>query len=192
MVIERNVDPRLRALPGDPLFRIADHSVVWVLADIAERDLAMSSSASRSRCRSRGYPGRVFKGKVDAHLSAPERRDPHGPCAGRAGPTRTASAARHVCRRRDRDRRQRAPVLTVPDSAVIDTRHAPGRARRQERGPVRAAGSQARPAGDGYVEIREGVAKARAVVVSANFLIDAESNLKSALKAFPTAEAGQP
>jgi Cu(I)/Ag(I) efflux system membrane fusion protein len=36
--------------------------------------------------------------------------------------------------------------------------------------------------GAGYVEIREGVAEGDLVVTSANFLIDAESNLKSALK----------
>ena len=37
--------------------------------------------------------------------------------------------------------------------------------------------------GAGYVEIRDGVADGETVVTSANFLIDAESNLKSALKA---------
>jgi Cu(I)/Ag(I) efflux system membrane fusion protein len=34
------------------------------------------------------------------------------------------------------------------------------------------------------VEVQEGVAEGDAVVVSANFLIDAESNLKAALKGF--------
>ena len=43
--------------------------------------------------------------------------------------------------------------------------------------------------GDGYVEIRDGVAEGEPVVVSANFLIDAESNLKAALKGFARAEA---
>jgi Cu(I)/Ag(I) efflux system membrane fusion protein len=36
--------------------------------------------------------------------------------------------------------------------------------------------------GAGYVEIRDGVMEGEAVVTSANFLIDAESNLKSALQ----------
>ena len=30
----------MRAMPGDVLFRIADHSLVWALVDVAERDLA--------------------------------------------------------------------------------------------------------------------------------------------------------
>ena len=38
--------------------------------------------------------------------------------------------------------------------------------------------------GDGYVEIRDGVAADERVVVGANFLIDAESNLKAALSGF--------
>ena len=45
--------------------------------------------------------------------------------------------------------------------------------------------------GDGYVEVRDGVAEGEPVVVSANFLIDAESNLKAALKGFAEAERQQ-
>ena len=43
--------------------------------------------------------------------------------------------------------------------------------------------------GGGYVEVREGVTEGEPVVVSANFLIDAESNLKAALKGFSDAGA---
>ena len=42
--------------------------------------------------------------------------------------------------------------------------------------------------GGGYIEVRDGLAEGDAVVTSANFLIDAESNLKAALKGF--AEGG--
>ena len=38
--------------------------------------------------------------------------------------------------------------------------------------------------GGGFSEITNGVAEGEAVVTSANFLIDAESNLKAALKGF--------
>ena len=44
--------------------------------------------------------------------------------------------------------------------------------------------------GEGFVEVREGLAEDDPVVTSANFLIDAESNLKAALKGF--AEGAQP
>jgi membrane fusion protein, copper/silver efflux system len=42
--------------------------------------------------------------------------------------------------------------------------------------------------GGGYVEVTDGVAEGEAVVTSANFLIDAESNLRAALRGF--SEAG--
>jgi membrane fusion protein, copper/silver efflux system len=44
--------------------------------------------------------------------------------------------------------------------------------------------------GGGYVEVLEGVKAGEAVVVSANFLIDAESNLKAALGAFSQGTQG--
>ena len=45
--------------------------------------------------------------------------------------------------------------------------------------------------GDGRVEIMEGLAEGDKVVVSANFLIDAESNLKAALNGLDTGEKSQ-
>ena len=40
IVLERNVVEGQRVMPGDVLFRIADHSVIWASVDVAERDLA--------------------------------------------------------------------------------------------------------------------------------------------------------
>ena len=45
--------------------------------------------------------------------------------------------------------------------------------------------------GDGYVEIREGLAKGEEVVTAATFLIDAESNLKAALQTFTGPEGSK-
>jgi Cu(I)/Ag(I) efflux system membrane fusion protein len=45
--------------------------------------------------------------------------------------------------------------------------------------------------GGGYVEVAEGVSDGDEVVTSANFLIDAESNLKAALKSFGEASGSQ-
>ena len=76
------------------------------------------------------------------------------------------------------------PVLTVPESAVMDT------GRRQavlvDKGEGRFEPREVRlgQRGDGYVEVREGISEGEPVVTSANFLIDAESNLKAALKGF--------
>ena len=60
---------------------------------------------------------------------------------------------------------------------------------RAKGGSSRARSSSA-IAASGYVEVRDGLAEGEPVVTSANFLIDAESNLKAALKGF--AEGAQP
>ena len=64
IVLERNVTDGMRARPGDVLFRIADHSTVWVLVDVAERDLANVSENQSAIVRVRSYPDRTFAGKV--------------------------------------------------------------------------------------------------------------------------------
>lgn len=45
--------------------------------------------------------------------------------------------------------------------------------------------------GGGYIEITDGVIEGERVVTSANFLIDAESNLKAALQGFAAADVPQ-
>jgi Cu(I)/Ag(I) efflux system membrane fusion protein len=76
------------------------------------------------------------------------------------------------------------PVLAVPESAVLDsgTRQAVLIDKGEGRFEPRDVKLGRR--GGGYVEVAEGVREGDAVVTSANFLIDAESNLKSALKSF--------
>ena len=77
-----------------------------------------------------------------------------------------------------------AERLSVPISSVIDsgTRQVVLVARGEGRFEPRDVKLGAR--GEGYVEIERGVAEGENVVVSANFLIDAESNLKAALSSF--------
>ena len=72
----------------------------------------------------------------------------------------------------------RPDVVNGPGYRGHRQRHPAGRADRARRGPVRAAAGQAGTSAGGYAEILEGVRAGERVVVSANFLIDAESNLK--------------
>ena len=75
-------------------------------------------------------------------------------------------------------------ALVVPDSAVLDsgTRQIVLVDRGEGRFEPRPVQLGARA--DGMVEIREGLRADERIVVSANFLIDAESNLRAALRAF--------
>jgi Cu(I)/Ag(I) efflux system membrane fusion protein len=76
------------------------------------------------------------------------------------------------------------PVLTVPESAVMDTGSRQAVFVDKGDGRLEPRDVKLGQRGSGYVEVRQGVDDGEAVVVSANFLIDAESNLKAALKGF--------
>jgi Cu(I)/Ag(I) efflux system membrane fusion protein len=80
-------------------------------------------------------------------------------------------------------------VLAVPESAVLDS--GTRQAVLIDKGEGRFEPREVKPGhrGGGYVEIRDGVSEGEQVVVSANFLIDAESNLKAALKGLSDAGA---
>ncbi len=84
-------------------------------------------------------------------------------------------------------------VLTVPNSAVIDsgTRRIVLVQLAEGRFEPREVKLGART--DNYVEVMDGVKDGEQVVVAANFLIDAESNLKAAIAGFGTSgQSGAP
>ena len=189
-IVERTAVNGMRAAPGDILFRIVDHDVVWVIVDVAERDLSLISVGQTVTVRPRAYPDRPFTGKVTLiypHLMAE---------------TRTARIRIELPNPDDVLRPDmyadveiatgtEAPVLTVSNSAVIDS------GERQivllDKGEGRFEPREVKVGrrGGGWVEIKEGLAEDDKVVVSANFLIDAESNLKAALKGLDSGEKSQ-
>jgi Cu(I)/Ag(I) efflux system membrane fusion protein len=175
---------------GDELFRIADLGHMWVVADVPEQDIGLVSVGLPVKVSFRAYPGRTFEGKVTFILHELDAA------------TRTAKVrieidnAEHLIKHEmyadvviEAGAEGEARV-TVPRSAVIDSGHRQvviierGEGRFDPR-PVKLGLS-----GDGYVEVKEGIAAGDRVVVSANFLIDAESNLKAALGAFTADSPG--
>ncbi|MCK1332876.1 MULTISPECIES: efflux RND transporter periplasmic adaptor subunit [unclassified Bradyrhizobium] len=183
IVLERNAVEGMRVEPGGVLFRIADHSMVWALIDVAERDLGMIANGQPVTVKARSFPGREFTGKVQVIYPEINKE------------TRTARVRIELQNPdlillhdmyvdADIDTGSGEAVLAVPESAVMDTgsRQAVFVDRGQGRLEPREVKLGQR--GGGLVEVRQGLAEGDAVVVSANFLIDAESNLKAALKGF--------
>jgi Cu(I)/Ag(I) efflux system membrane fusion protein len=188
IVLERNAIEGMRAQPGDVLFRVADTSVVWALIDVAERDLGAVSVGQPVVVRARGYPGREFVGKV-AVIYPQVNKD-----------TRTARIRIELTNPdfallpdmyvdAGIDTGSPRPVLAVPESAVLDTGSQQTVFVEKGQGRFEPRDVKVGQRGDGYVEIRVGLAEGETVVVSANFLIDAESNLKAALRGFSDAGA---
>lgn len=187
VILEKKVIEGMRMKAGDELYRIADLSTVWVIAEVAEQDLASVSIGRMATMTLRALPNEMVTGRVTFISPELDRG------------TRTAKVRIEVA---NPDGRLRAEMfadvmldgsdgetdrLQVPLSALIDSGN------RQvvliERGEGRYEPRVVKVGvrGDGYVEIIEGVKAGEMVVVTATFLIDAESNLKAALQAF-TAE----
>ncbi|MBI5936701.1 MAG: efflux RND transporter periplasmic adaptor subunit [Betaproteobacteria bacterium] len=180
VVLEKPSVAGKRFMPGEPLYQIADLSNLWLIADVFEQDIGAVRVGQKATFTMTAYPGEVFEGKVAFIYPLLD-----------AG-TRTVKVRIELSNRRgllkpdmfgtiELSTGGARQVLAVPDSAVIDSgirrivlvQAAEGRFEPRE---VKAGRR-----GDGYVEILEGVREGEAVVVRANFLIDAESNLKAAL-----------
>jgi Cu(I)/Ag(I) efflux system membrane fusion protein len=187
VILERTAVEGMRAMPGDVLFRMADTSVIWVLADVAEQDIDAVRVGAAATIKLRSLPGREFKGsvaliypQVNTETRTTKVRielpNPDGVLLpDMFADVEIASGAEK-------------PVVAVPNGAVIDT------GARQivfiDKGEGRFEPREVKVGthGEDYTEIREGVGEGDLVVVAANFLIDAESNLKSALQAFTDGE----
>ena len=190
IVMEKTAVEGMRFMPGDPLYRIADLSTVWMAADVFEQDLGALREGQDTRIAVNAYPDTTFRGKVD-FIYPTVSQD-----------TRTGKVRIVV---ENRDLRLKVgmygnvsldipigggPVLAVPESAVLDSGMRQAVLVDRGEGTFEPREVKLGARADGFYEIREGVAAGERVVVSANFLIDAESNLKAALKAFAPPSPG--
>ncbi|MBI4273285.1 MAG: efflux RND transporter periplasmic adaptor subunit [Rhizobiales bacterium] len=188
VVIGKRIINGQRVAAGEELYRIVDLSQVWVIADVAEADLAAINPGTRAIVTFRAFAAEPIPGKVT--FIYPELKPETRTARVRIelpnpdGRLRADMYADVVFRTGDGD----GSVISVPVSAIIDsgTRQvvliAKGEGRFEPR-PVKLGRR-----GEGHVEILEGVEMGEEVVTTATFLIDAESNLRAALKAFAQPE----
>jgi membrane fusion protein, copper/silver efflux system len=190
-VIEKNVINGQRVRSGDELFRIGDHTHLWIVADVAETDLPAVKNGTRATVTVRAYMSQPIVGEVT--FIYPELR----------AETRTARVRIEVPNPDGRLKIDMyadvvfdagagdSPVASVPASAVIDSGRqqvvlvAKGEGRFEPR-PIKVGRR-----GDGYIEVLDGLSTDEEVVTSATFLIDAESNLRAALRAFVQPDASK-
>jgi Cu(I)/Ag(I) efflux system membrane fusion protein len=183
VVLEKKAVAGMRFSPGEALYQIVDVASVWVLADVFERDIAQVKTGQKASVSVDAFPGKAFAGTVAyvyptlnaATRTVPVRIELPNP-GGLLKPAMYANVEMAA--------QARAKVLAVPASAVIDsgTRQVVLLQKGEGRFEPREVKLGARS--DDYVEVREGVSAGETVVVAANFLIDAESNLKAALGGF--------
>lgn len=181
VVTDKRVVEGERFESGQTILGLADLSTVWIVADVPATsggDLAVGDAA---RFETPSLPGRRFEGRVDfiqplvdttsrtigVRIVLPNEAGALRP--GLFGEVELTGVPD-------------AESVVVPRSAVIDSGRrrivlvqvAPGRFEPREVRLGRRAGDR--------VAVLEGVSSGEEVVVAANFLIDAESNLNSALR----------
>ncbi len=188
VVLEKPAQQGMRFMPGELLFRIADLSTVWLIIEVFEQDIGGVSLGQVAQVHINAYPDKVFSGKVEfiyPTLTVETRTVkvrvelPNVDALLKPGLYGSVTLAALT---------DKAACLAVPDSAVIDSgarqvvlvQKAEGRFEPH----VVKLGRQA----DGYWEVLAGLNAGDEVVTRANFLIDAESNLKSALDGLATTD----
>jgi Cu(I)/Ag(I) efflux system membrane fusion protein len=180
VILERMSASGMMAEAGQTLFRIADTSLLWVIADVPEHALDWVRLGAAARLRIRSLPGREFIGTVD--LIYPEIEEQTRTAKVRielANPDGVLMANMYA--EAEIETGHGAPVIAVPDSAVIDTGDRQLIFVDKGDGRFEPRNVELGMRGTGLIEIKQGVTEGERVVVSGNFLIDAESNLKAAL-----------
>lgn len=194
IVTEKKAVQGMRFMPGEMLYQVADLSMVWVFADVFEQDIGLVKNGAKAKVRINAYPDKELDGMVTyvyPTLNADTRTAQVRVELPNPGQLLKPGMFANV----ELDVAARMSTVTVPVSAVIDsgTRRIVLVQAREGRYEPREVKLGAR--GDDYVEVLEGVKEGEQVVVAANFLIDAESNLKAAVGSFGgagQANASQP
>ena len=188
VVTEKKAVQGMRFMPGETLFQIADTSSIWVQADIFEQDIAAIAIGQPAKIRINAYPGELFAGRI-AYIyptlkaetrTVPVRIELNNP-KGRLKPAMFAEVDIPVA--------DALPVLTVPNSSVIDSGTRQVVIVQRAEGRFEPHEVKLGQRGSDFVQVLNGLQEGERVVVAANFLLDAESNLKAALGGMQKAEA---
>jgi len=174
---------------GERLVTATDLSVVWVWAEFYEDEVSLLARGQTVRISSQTYPGKAFMGRIglidpflsEAKRTARVRIDIPNPDF-KLRPQMYVDVELSI---------DRGEALAIPVSAMLPTgKHTLVFVDRGEgRLEPRAIGL-GRKYGDDY-EVLSGLEEGERVVASANFLIDAESKIQGAAKAFEENTSGE-
>lgn len=183
VVTEKNVTHGQRIMAGDALFRVADLSTVWVEGDVYEQDLRAVRVGQQATAEFDAFAGERFTGRI-AYIYptlAPETRTARVRVSLPNPGQRLKPGMYATLRIVGSAASATMPVLTVPRSAVLSTGERSIVFVKRENGQLEPREVQIGATSDDRIEIISGVALGDIVVASATFLVDAESNLGTAL-----------
>lgn len=183
-LVEKTVYAGAAVMAGDTVMRIADTSTLWLDARVFEKDLPYVSLDQEVRARVDGRPGESFEGRV---ILVHPRIDPmtrtalvrmeiaNSEFALRHGMFATALLEVEIAQR----------AIVVPREAIIDTGARQVAFVALDMGHFEPRKVEMGASGeDGFVQVLSGLAPGEQVVVSGQFLLDAESRMKEAIQRF--------
>ncbi|RPH26903.1 efflux RND transporter periplasmic adaptor subunit [Buttiauxella warmboldiae] len=164
-----------------PLFEVASLESVWLVIDYPQTQARMLQVGSEILASGDSRPGEIFHGRVSELLPNMETT------------TRTLKA-RIVLENPQMklkpgmylnvklaNQRNLAPVLAIPEEALIETGSTSRVLVTQNDGHFNPVNVVVGTAQNGWVEIKQGLKEGDNVVTSGQFLIDSEASLRSAL-----------
>ena len=181
VVLEKTAVVGMKVMPGEELYKIADLSKVWLMADFYESEIAQIKTGQRAEITVNAYPNERFIGKVQyiyPYLE-PETRvtkvrfelsNPDG----KLKPEMYANVEVQI----NLGRRLAVPAAAVLDSGTRQLVFVDKGEGMYEPREVKL-GERA----DGWFAVTDGLVEGERVVTSANFLIDSESKLQSGMDA---------
>ena len=187
-VMEKRAIEGMKFSPGDMLYRLVDLSNVWVMVDVYEQDLARVAVGQAAKITIATFPGKIFEGKI-SFIYPDINKDTRTAKIRIDLPNPTGELRTDMYVSAELDTPTGTSVLAIPASAILNSGDKQialvdlGDGRFQPH-PVKIGAT-----GGGYVEILDGLQEGNRVVTSANFLIDAESNMRAALQSFTAPEA---
>lgn len=179
-VLEKNIVAGQKIMAGDPLYRVADLSTVWVEGEVFEQDLATVQVGQTVHADFQALPGEHRMGRISYVYPTvnPDTRTarvrvivPNSDLRLKPGMYATLRITGTA----------RASVLTIPRDAVLSTGERSIVFVREANGRLAPREVALGASNDERVEILRGLSPRDTVVASATFLVDAESNLGKSL-----------
>ena len=188
IVTEKAALKGMRFMPGEAMYKIVDLSTLWIIADVSEQESGLIKKGQLGMVKLDAYPGREFSSRVtfvyptlNMQTRTTQVRLEIANAAGLLRPGMYAQVGLAGLG-------SKGKVVAVPDSSVIYSGRREVVLVELGEGRFEARVVKLGTHSDDYVEIKEGIGEGEKVVVSANFLIDAESNLKAVIAGFSQGE----
>jgi Cu(I)/Ag(I) efflux system membrane fusion protein len=182
-VMEKAAMRGMRFQSGEMLFKTIDLSQVWVVADVPEREVGRIAEGQAAKITLAAFPNERFEGTV--LLIHPELDKATRTAKVRIGLPNPAGRikANLFAEVEIETGGITGDAVSVPQSAVIDSGDRQVVIVEREQGLYEPRNVKLGRTGGGYTEVLSGLDTGEMVVVSGNFLIDSESNLRASLDA---------